>query len=115
MWHNPRATTLRKKLLPTSLLAGLCLSVSGGLHAESLEEVFQLAKQNDALLKSQAAQAAAGRETGNIYKAQLLPQAALNASKSRSKNDMQGYRCSGTGMGGEVTVRVVYDSPKPSQ
>ncbi len=100
MWHNPRATTLRKKLLPTSLLAGLCLSVSGGLHAESLEEVFQLAKQNDALLKSQAAQAAAGRETGNIYKAQLLPQAALNASKSRSKNDMQGYRCSGTGMGG---------------
>ena len=91
--------SLQKTAMRASVLAVMCASLSGVLHAETLEDVFQEAKQNDAQLKAQAAQAAAGRETGNIYKAQLLPQAALGATKSRSKNDIHGYRCSGSGSG----------------
>jgi outer membrane protein len=61
--------------------------------AETLEEVYQLARQNDALLKAQAAQAAAGRETGNIYRSALLPQVALDGTKYNSDMDIGGYRC----------------------
>lgn len=59
-------------------------------QAETLQQVFDLASQNDALLKAQAAQAAAGRETGNIYKARLLPQANLQGSMARSDSDLHG-------------------------
>lgn len=92
MWRN-----VRTKILCASVLVGVGTAVASPLYAETLEEVYQLAKQNDALLKSQAAQAAADRETGNIYKARLLPQADINATKSRSKTDIDGYRCSSTG------------------
>lgn len=80
-----------------SVLAGVCTVFCSQASAETLQEVYQLAKQNDALLKAQAAQAAAGRETGNIYRAPLLPQAELNASKAKSDTDVSGYRCVGAG------------------
>ncbi|MEZ5494360.1 MAG: TolC family outer membrane protein [Pseudomonadales bacterium] len=99
MLRNMQKMGWQKMALRASALALLCVSMSGALHAETLEQVFQSARQNDASLKSQAAQAAAGRETGNIYKAPLLPQAELSATKSKSKNHIQGYRCSGTGTG----------------
>ncbi|MBK8102534.1 MAG: TolC family outer membrane protein [Cellvibrionales bacterium] len=99
MLRNVQKLGWQKKILQASALALLCVSMSGALHAETLEQVFQSARQNDARLKSQAAQAAAGRETGNIYKAPLLPQAELGATKSKSKNHIQGYRCSGASTG----------------
>lgn len=88
---------VQKIAVRVGVLAVLGASMSSTLHAETLGEVFQAAKQNDALLKSQAAQAAAGRETGNIYKAALLPQAALDGTKARVNNDMQGYSCARSG------------------
>jgi outer membrane protein len=103
MLRHVQKMSLQKTARVTALTL-LCTVLSGGLQAETLGDVFQEAKQNDALLKSQAAQAAAGRETGNIYKAPLLPQAALGATKSKSKNDIQGYRCSSSSMGGSSTT-----------
>jgi len=104
MLRHVQKLKLQKMAVRAGAFVVLCTVMTGALHAETLEDIFQEAKQNDALLKSQAAQAAAGRETGNIYKAQLLPQAALGATKSRSKNDIDGYRCSSSSMGGSSSM-----------
>lgn len=85
--HLTRITTL------TALLGMMALPV----QAETLQEVYKLAKDNDALLKSQAAQAAAGKETANIYRASLLPQASLEGNKSHSDYDIDGTRCAKKG------------------
>ena len=87
MWHILRA----------GIAASVCAALACPVGAETLQEVYQLARQNDAQLKAQAAQAAAGRETGNIYKAALLPQAELDADKSKSDMDVGGYRCTAIG------------------
>ena len=60
MLRHVQKMSLQKTVRVTALTL-LCTVLSGGLQAETLGDVFQEAKQNDALLKSQAAQAAAGR------------------------------------------------------
>lgn len=82
-------------IVRAGVVAGLCAALACPAGAETLQEVYQLALQNDALLKAQAATAAAGRETGNIYKAALLPQVAIDGTKSRSDMNLDGYRCVG--------------------
>lgn len=75
------------------VLALLLVTTVPQVLAETLQEVYELARQNDALLRAQAAQAAAGRETANIYRGALLPQASLNGSRSESETDINGGRC----------------------
>ncbi|HSC75947.1 MAG TPA: TolC family outer membrane protein [Pseudomonadales bacterium] len=82
------------RFLRAGLVASACAVLIYPASAETLQEVYQLARQNDALLKAQEASAAAGRETGNIYKSALLPQAELGASKVKSDTDLRGVRCS---------------------
>lgn len=86
-----------RHILRAGVVAGVFAALACPAGAETLQEVYQLARQNDALLKAQAASAAAGRETGNIYKAALLPQIELDGSKSRSDMNLDGYRCAGPG------------------
>ena len=82
-----------RRILRAGVVAGVCAALACPVGAETLQEVYQLARQNDALLKAQAASAAAGRETGNIYKSALLPQVGLEGSKYRSDMDLSGSRC----------------------
>lgn len=75
------------------VVAGICAVMAMPAAAETLEQVYRLARENDALLKAQAAQAAAGRESANIYRAALLPQASLEGSRVESEQDTRGARC----------------------
>jgi outer membrane protein len=107
-----------RRILRAGVVAGICAALACPAGAETLQEVYQLALQNDALLKAQAASAAAGRETGNIYKAALLPQAELDANKSRSDTDVAGYRCAalpGKGNCNNVVTDTVRDGVRVSQ
>ncbi len=76
-----------------SALAVACSLVAVTTQAETLMDVYSLARQNDAQLKAQAATAAANRETGNIYKARLLPQVSLGSTLSRTESDKSGLEC----------------------
>lgn len=82
-----------RHFLRASAVAGVCAVLLSPVSAETLQEVYQLARQNDALLKAQAASAAAGRESANIYRSALLPQAELGGVKSKAHSDLGGYRC----------------------
>ena len=86
-----------RQFLRAGLVAGVCAALVSPVGAETLQEVYQLARQNDALLKAQAATAAAGRETGNIYRSALLPQAEIGGTKYKSDMDIGGYRCAAAG------------------
>lgn len=66
------------RLLP--LFIALCLPVWA--QAETLAEVFALAQQNDAILRSQEANYKANRENKNIARSALLPQISLSATHS---------------------------------
>lgn len=81
------------RIVRTGVIAGVCALLALPAAAETLEEVYRLARDNDALLKSQAAQAGAGRETANIYRSALLPQASLNGTRSETETDSKGLRC----------------------
>lgn len=107
-----------RHFLRAGMVAAVCAVLACPASAETLQEVYQLARQNDALLKAQEASAAAGRETGNIYKAALLPQAELDASKTRSDTDVAGYRCAaipGKGNCNDVEADTVRDGVRVSQ
>lgn len=82
-----------RHFIQSGVLAVICATLALPVASENLQEVFQLARDNDALLKAQAAQAAAGRETANIYRAALLPQASLDGSRAESETDINGSRC----------------------
>jgi outer membrane protein len=88
-----------RRFLRAGLVAGACAMLVCPAGAETLQEVYLLARDNDALLKSQAAQAAAGRETGNIYRAALLPQAELDGTASKAETDISGARCTALNKG----------------
>ncbi len=71
-----------------SLVFGLastlaCSTASG----ETLLEIFNLAQQNDALLRSQEATYLADKETENITRSPLLPQLSFNGNYSESEID----------------------------
>ena len=83
MWRTVRA----------GVLTGVFAMAGGLASADTLQQVYELARQNDALLKAQSAQAAAGRETANIYRSALLPQASLNGSAVETENDLRGTKC----------------------
>lgn len=71
------------------LLAGLLLCgwMSPSLQAETLSEIFALASDNDAQLKSARYSWLADREVAAISRAALLPQISLGASYSESDYD----------------------------
>ena len=56
-------------------------------HAETLAEVFALAKQNDAVMKAQDANYEANKETAALARSALLPQAAFTGSRSKVDNN----------------------------
>ena len=97
------------RIVRTSVLAGLCGLLALPASAENLQEIFSLARQNDALLKAQTAQAAASRETGNIYKARLLPQINLGGSYSKSTMDVSGASCNPVTLAGGTCSDVKSD------
>lgn len=84
-----RLTRLARAIAATSLTATLMSPA----WSETLEQVYTLARDNDALLKSQAAQAAANRETANIYRGALLPQANFTRTTSDADYDIHGASC----------------------
>jgi len=66
--------------LTAALLILVCFPMM--VQAETLAEVFALAQQNDAILRSQEATYKANRENKNIARSALLPQIRLNAQRS---------------------------------
>lgn len=78
------------RMVRTGVAAGVLAAMVSQAGAETLQEVYQLARQNDALLKAQAARAEAGKETANIYKSALLPQVSADGGYSKSKTDIHG-------------------------
>ncbi len=67
------------------LLASLTAFIAAGAQAESLRDIYELALENDATLKSQEAQYLAGLEDEKAALSQLLPQ--VNASYSFQNSD----------------------------
>jgi len=70
-----------------ALLASACMLGSPILQAESLRDIYELALENDAQLKTEQAQYLARRETENLTRAALLPQVATSYSYSDSDID----------------------------
>jgi len=68
-----------KNLTTTLSLLALCL-FAPRLWAESLRDIYELALENDAQLKSEEAVYLARRETENLTRAALLPQLSSNYS-----------------------------------
>jgi len=64
----------------STLLILFCLPITA--RTETLAEVFALAQQNDAILRSQEATYRANWENKNIARSALFPQISLNASRS---------------------------------
>lgn len=80
--------------IAATVLTASCVSP---VWSETLEQVYTLARDNDALLKSQAAQAAANRETANIYRGALLPQANFTRTTSDADYKIGGSSCRNAG------------------
>ena len=70
-----------------SIVLSYCILSSVPLHASSLNDVYQLAIQNDKTLQAAKATALGDKELANIRKASLLPQITGQASVSRSNVD----------------------------
>lgn len=87
----------RSTFARTATIAGVVSMMAMPLQAETLREIYNLAKANDALLKAQAAQAEAGKETANIYRSALLPYATLDSGTSKTDMDVSGSLCKQTG------------------
>jgi outer membrane protein len=72
-------------------LSALALSLSSyGLQADSLQDIYELALENDAQLKSEEAVYLARRETENLGRSALLPQVATSYSYRNSDIDTDG-------------------------
>lgn len=80
-------------LVRVVLAAFFCSMFALSAGAATLEGIYKLAQQNDALLKAQSATAQANRETGNIYRAVLLPQINAGLSQAKSDTDIKGTNC----------------------
>ena len=73
------------RILTASMMAASpLLALAPAVHAETLAEVFALAKQNDAVMKAQDENYKANKETANIAGSALLPYVSLNASRSKT-------------------------------
>ena len=70
------------------LLAAL-ITFSGGAHAESIQDIYQLALENDPQLKADKAAFEAGLENKTIGRAALLPQISGSAGVSYSETDSE--------------------------
>jgi outer membrane protein len=71
------------RLISAGLLTLCSLSASG----DTLLEIYELALENDAQLKTQAAQYRANLETENLSRAALLPQVNANYDYTKSDSD----------------------------
>ena len=85
---------MKNLVIALSSLAFFLSSVS--LQADSLSDIYQLALQNDAQLKSEEAVYLARRETENLSRSALLPQ--VGATYSYQSSDVA--MTDGLGFGG---------------
>lgn len=69
-------------LISTGLLLG-----TPALQAENLYDIYQLAVDNDPVMKASAAQLRSEQETANLAKGQLLPHIYLTASYGKEDSD----------------------------
>lgn len=69
------------------LSAGLLTLCSLSANSDTLREIYELALENDAQLKTQAAQYRANLETENLGRAALLPQVNANYDYTKSESD----------------------------
>ena len=69
------------------LAASLAVCLSAGAQAESLRDIYELALENDATLKSQQALYLAGLEDEKAARSQLLPQVSARYSFENSDTD----------------------------
>ncbi|MEZ7952578.1 MAG: TolC family protein, partial [Halioglobus sp.] len=79
---------MKNLVIALSSLAFFLSSVS--LQADSLSDIYQLALQNDAQLKSEEAVYLARRETENLSRSALLPQVGASYSYQNSDGDTDG-------------------------
>jgi outer membrane protein len=75
-----------KQTVAALLTSGLLLGTAWA-HAESLGDIYELALENDAQLKSEQAQYLARTETENLAKSALLPQVSTSYSYTDSDTD----------------------------
>ena len=73
------------KLPVPVITACLCLSLGTISHADTLQEIYEQALENDAQLRSQQAIYLANKESANLGRAALLPQ--INASYDFTNTD----------------------------
>ena len=78
------------KNLVTALSSLTLFLSSVSLQADSLSDIYQLALQNDAQLKSEEAVYLARRETENLSRSALLPQVGASYSYQNSDGDTDG-------------------------
>jgi len=73
-------------------LSSLALFLAcGGVQADSLRDIYELALQNDAQLKAEEAVYLARRETENLARSALLPQVATAYSYQHTDRDTDGF------------------------
>ena len=98
MIDSPSANHSEPDAMPTlhrpigTLLSRLCISLAASIlvthsQAETLVDIYELALENDAQLKSQIAQYNADIELEKLALAPLLPQARAGYSFTDSEND----------------------------
>ena len=86
-------------------LSSLALFLSSvGLQADSLRDIYELALENDAQLKSEEAVYLAKRETENLSLSALLPQVGAAYSYQNASGDDDGFGFGGAGGVDEVIV-----------
>ncbi|GAB1255798.1 TolC family outer membrane protein [Aurantivibrio plasticivorans] len=68
------------------------LSLPMTSHTETLEEIYELALENDAQLKADRNAYLAGKESYKIARSGLMPTISANASLSKSSDESDGYR-----------------------
>ncbi len=91
--------------MPVRLLSAglLCLSCATS-NADTLREIYELALENDAQLKSQEAQYRANLETENLGRSALLPQVNANYDYTESDTDTDSPGFAGFDPDGNVIV-----------
>ncbi|MDG2270948.1 MAG: TolC family outer membrane protein [Halioglobus sp.] len=91
---------MKNLVIALSSLALFLSSVS--LQADSLRDIYELALENDAQLKSEEAVYLARRETENLSLSALLPQVAAAYSYQNSSGDEDGFGFGGPGGDDEI-------------
>ena len=90
-------------------LAALALAVASTTQAESLRDIYELALENDATLKSQEAEYLAGREDEKAAMAALLPQISATAARDNLETETTSPGIIGLDQNGDFLVGDTFD------